>query len=100
MHASDPRNPSTTDPQQALREEIKDLIVTTLRLENVNPRDIEDAELLFSPEARLGLDSLAALEVLAAIEFTFKIRFPDDGSAREYFESVSTLAAFVASARN
>ena len=100
MHASDPTHKSTTDRQQPLREEIKDLIVTTLRLENVNPRDIGDTELLFSPDARLGLDSLAALELLAAIEFTYKIRFPDDGSARDYFESVSTLAAFVASARS
>ena len=100
MHASDPTDPSTTDAQQALREEIKDLIVTTLRLENVDPSDIGDTEPLFSPDARLGLDSLAALEVLAAIEFTFKVRFPDDGSARDHFESVSTLAAFVGSARN
>lgn len=100
MHASDPTDRSTTDTQRALREELKDLIVTTLRLENVNPRDIEDTELLFSPDARLGLDSLAALELLAAIEFTYKVRFPDDGSARDYFASVSTLAAFVASARN
>lgn len=100
MHASDPTDCSTTDTHRALREELKELIVTTLRLENVNPRDIEDTELLFSPDARLGLDSLAALEVLAAIEFTYKVRFPDDGSARDYFESVSTLAAFVASARN
>ena len=100
MHASDPTAHSTTDAQRALREEIKDLIVTTLRLENVDPRDIGDTDLLFSPDARLGLDSLAALELLAAIEFTYKIRFPDDGSARDYFESVSTLAAFVASARS
>lgn len=100
MQASDPTDDSTNDAQGALREEIKDLIVTTLRLENVDPRDIGDTELLFSPEARLGLDSLAALELLAAIEFTYKVRFPDDGSARDHFESVSTLAAFVASARS
>ena len=99
MHASDPTDHSTTDTQRALRDELKDLIVTTLRLENVKPEDIKDTELLFSPDARLGLDSLAALEVLAAIEFTFKVRFPDDGSARDHFESVSSLAAFVASAR-
>ena len=76
MHASDPTDPSTTDAQQALREEIKDLIVTTLRLENVDPRDIGDTELLFSPDARLGLDSLAALELLAAIEFTKSLPRP------------------------
>jgi acyl carrier protein len=100
VHVSDPTDHSTTDAQRALREELKDLIVTTLRLENVKPKDIGDTEPLFSPEARLGLDSLAALELLAAIEFTYKVRFGDEGSARQHFQSVSTLAAFVASARS
>ena len=100
MHVSDPTEHSTPDALRALRAELKELLVTTLRLENVKPEDIGDTEPLFSPEARLGLDSLAALELLAAIEFTYKVRFNDDGSARQYFESVSTLAAFVASARS
>jgi acyl carrier protein len=91
---------STPDAQRALRAELKELIVTTLRLENVKPEEIEDDELLFSPEARLGLDSLAALELLAAIEFTYQVRFGDDGSARQHFRSVSSLAAFVDSARS
>jgi acyl carrier protein len=100
VHVSDPTDHSTTDAQRALREELKDLIVTTLRLENVKPGDIGDTEPLFSPESRLGLDSLSALELLAAIEFTYKVRFGDEGSARQHFQSVSTLAAFVASARS
>jgi acyl carrier protein len=95
---SDPADPSAPDALRALRDDLKQLIVSTLRLEGAKPEDIGDTELLFSPEARLGLDSLAALELLAAIEFTYKIRFVDDGSAREHFRSVSTLAAFVASA--
>jgi acyl carrier protein len=84
---------------RALRDELKTLIVTTLHLENVKPEEIGDTELLFSPDARLGLDSLAALELLSEIEFIYKVRFGDDGSARQHFRSVSTLADFVASAR-
>lgn len=100
MDVSDPTEHSTPDALRALRAELKELLVTTLRLENVKPEDIGDTELLFSPEARLGLDSLSALELLAAIEFTYKVRFSDDGSAREHFQSISTLAAFVASVRS
>ncbi|PTL75011.1 phosphopantetheine-binding protein [Vitiosangium sp. GDMCC 1.1324] len=84
------------DPQ--LNQQIKELIVTTLRLEGVKPESIADEEPLFSPTNPLGLDSLSALELLSAIEFTFKVRFENDGSARQHFESVSTLAAFVRSA--
>ena len=99
MHASDPTDHSTTDAQRALREEIKDLIVTTLRLENVNPRDIGDTELLFSPDARLGLDSLARSRCLRRSSSPTRSGFPTMVRA-DYFESVSTLAAFVASARS
>lgn len=99
MPAPAPTDPSTDDALRSLREELKQLLVTTLRLEKVRPEDIGDSEPLFSAQARLGLDSLAALELLSAIEFTYKVRFGDDGSAREHFESISTLATFVASAR-
>lgn len=84
--------------QPELRQQIKELIVNTLRLENVKPEQIGDEEPLFSPESSLGLDSLSALELLSALEYTFKVRFENDGSARQHFESVATLANFVQSA--
>jgi acyl carrier protein len=86
------------DSQQALKQQIKELIVTSLRLEGVKPEQIGDTEPLFSPESPLGLDSLSALELLSAIEYTFKVRFENDGSAKQHFESVTTLADFVKSA--
>ncbi len=85
-------------PQPELRQQIKELIVNTLRLENVKPEQIGDEEPLFSPQSTLGLDSLSALELLSALEYTFKVRFENDGSARQHFESVATLANFVQSA--
>ncbi|HXN41729.1 MAG TPA: phosphopantetheine-binding protein [Myxococcaceae bacterium] len=92
--------PVLPSEQRELRTQIKELLVTTLRLEGVHPEQIGDGDSLFSPDNRLGLDSLAALELLSAIEYTFKIRFPNDGSAKHHFESVATLAAFVQSARS
>jgi acyl carrier protein len=92
--------PATQQPsQQELRTQLKALLVSTLRLEDVRPEDLDDVTPLFAPDNRLGLDSLCALELLSAIEFTFKIRFANDGSARQHFESIATLADFIASAR-
>jgi acyl carrier protein len=85
--------------QQELRRQLKELLVTTLRLEGVKPEDVDDVTPLFAADNPLGLDSLCALELLSAIEFTFKIRFANDGTAREHFESIATLAAFITSAR-
>ena len=57
---------------------------------------IKDEEPLFSPTEGLGLDSLSALELLSAIEYKYNVRFEGDGSAKEHFRSVSTLAAYLA----
>jgi acyl carrier protein len=90
---------ATPDTQQQLRQQLRELLVTTLRLEGVKPEDVDESAPLFAPDNRLGLDSLCALELLSAIEFTFKVRFANDGSARQHFESIATLAAFIDSAR-
>ena len=82
-----------------LRGEIKNLIVDTLKLDGVKPDEIGDVDPLFSKNSGLGLDSLNALELLTAIEYKFKVRFPNDGTAKQHFESVDTLAKFVESAR-
>jgi acyl carrier protein len=86
-------------PNLELKKQIKQLIVESLRLEDVKPEDIGDADPLFSREKGLGLDSINALELLTAIEYTFNVRFSNDGSAKQYFQSVDTLASFVESAK-
>jgi acyl carrier protein len=79
-----------------LKTSLKELIVESLRLEEVKAQDIKDDEPLFSPTEGLGLDSLSALELLSAIEYKYNIRFEGDGTAKEHFRSVSTLAAYIA----
>ena len=83
-----------TEPE--IRTSLKSLIVETLRLEDVKPEAIKDEEPLFSPTEGLGLDSLSALEILSAIEFKYGVRFESDGSAKQHFKSVATLAAYLA----
>jgi acyl carrier protein len=83
------------EPQSDLRHRIKELIVTTLRLDGIQPEQIGDHEPLFAAGGTLGLDSLGALELLVALEYTFKVRFEGDGPVRQHFESVATLASFL-----
>lgn len=79
-----------------LKTSLKALIVESLRLEEVKPDAIKDDEPLFSPTEGLGLDSLSALELLSAIEYKYNVRFEGDGSAKQHFRSVSSLAAYLA----
>lgn len=51
--------------------ELKQFIIETLSLEDLQPKDIQDDELIFS-EA-LGLDSIDALELAVALQKRFKI---------------------------
>ncbi len=72
---------------------LKELIIRTLRLEEVSPQDIEDSAPLF--KEGLGLDSLDALELVVALEKNFKIIIPDEHVGREAFASVNALVDYV-----
>jgi acyl carrier protein len=81
-----------------LELEIKGLIIEALALEDTMPDDIDAAEPLFGEG--LGLDSIDALEIAMAIEERFGVALDDDPDAnRERFESVKSLATFVAQNR-
>ena len=84
---------------EALKKDIKSLIVECLRLEDVTPEQIGDQQLLFAKEG-LGLDSLNALEILTNIEFKFGVRFGNDDNIKQHFKSVETLAQYVAAMKN
>ena len=72
---------------------LKELIVRTLRLEDVSPKDIVDSEPLFGEG--LGLDSIDALELVVAIEREYQVEIPDAEVGRRAFASVNALADFV-----
>jgi len=82
----------------ALETEIKELIISSLSLEDVSADDIDPAAPLFVEG--LGLDSIDALELGLALQKRFGITM--NGSKEEVrarFASVSALAAFVAEQR-
>ena len=73
--------------------ELKKLIIATLKLEEVNPEDIEDDGQLFGNG--LGLDSIDALELVVALEKKYGVEIPDSEVGERVFLSVNTLAQFV-----
>jgi acyl carrier protein len=84
-----------------VRDEVKDLLVTGLRL-TVTPQDIEDGVPIFGRTeegAGLGLDSIDALELVVLVEERFNVVIPDEDAGKRAFASVAALAAFIIAAR-
>ncbi|NDY41301.1 acyl carrier protein [Dissulfurirhabdus thermomarina] len=77
----------------ALKAELKRLIVDTLRMEDVRPEEIVDDAPLFGEG--LGLDSVDALELVVALEKTYGIEIEDEEVGRTAFASIEALADFV-----
>ncbi|MET0334903.1 MAG: phosphopantetheine-binding protein [Rhizobacter sp.] len=53
---------------------------------------IADDEVLFGPDARLGLDSLDALQISMAIQQRYGLRMPDSKDTRRALTSIAHLA--------
>jgi acyl carrier protein len=83
---------------QALELEIKDLIITTMSLEDITTDDIDSNAALFNEG--LGLDSIDALELGLALQKRYGITLAADSEeTRKHFASVKTLSAFIAEQR-
>lgn len=87
---------SDTIPEQELapiKEKLKELLISSLSLEDVSPDDIQDDEPLFGEG--LGLDSLDAVEIVVLLQRNFGLEVKDMEKGRQIFQSVTTLAAYI-----
>ena len=80
---------------QALYLEIKNLIITTLNLEELSADDIDTDAALFGDG--LGLDSIDALELSIGLEKVFGVKLETEEEGKRAFASVSALAEHLAS---
>lgn len=82
-----------------LSEEVKQLIIETLDLEDIEPADIDDEDALFIDG--LGLDSIDALELGVAIKKAYDVKIDNNSDdSKKHFYSVKTLCEFIAASRN
>ena len=83
---------------QQLENDIKELIISSLALEDITPDDIDPSAPLFVNG--LGLDSIDALELGLALQKRYGVSLSAESEeVRAHFTSVKTLAAFVVGRR-
>ena len=80
-----------------LRLEIKEFIVSTLRLKDVTAADIGDEESLV--EGSLGLDSIDFLELTVAMEKQYSVKITEAEEVRRIFASVNSITEHIAEHR-
>lgn len=77
-----------------LEDELKQFIVTTLRLEGIRPEDIDSEQPLFNEG--LGLDSIDGLELGMALAKTYKIELSQNPEEnKKHFANIKNLVAFI-----
>jgi acyl carrier protein len=80
---------------EQLESELKELIVSSLFLENVIPSEIDSEALLFGDDG-LALDSIDALEIGVEIQKKYGVKIdPEDDQIAEHFKTVRSLAKYV-----
>jgi len=82
---------------EALKEELKNKIITTLNLEDIAVEDIADNDALFGDG--LGLDSIDALELIVILDKDYGIKLVDPKEGKSIFQSIETMAAYISANR-
>jgi len=72
---------------------LKNLIVDTLKLEDITPSEIPDDEPLVG--GGLSLDSIDTLELVVKLEKEYGIKISSSEESRAAFASVSALATYI-----
>ncbi len=72
---------------------LRRMIIESLKLEDLDPAEIQEDEPLFGEG--LGLDSLDALELVVAIEKLFGVVIENEDQGKEAFVSLRALALYI-----
>jgi acyl carrier protein len=76
-----------------LMDLLRRMIIASLKLEDLDPAEIQEDEPLFGEG--LGLDSLDALELVVAIEKHFGVVIENEDQGKEAFVSLTALARYI-----
>ncbi len=79
----------------ALKYELKALILKECDKEEFSPEDIDDDAPLFGSDAPLQLDSMDALQISMALKEKYGVEITDSKKIRSIMSSITTLAHFI-----
>ncbi|HNY13987.1 MAG TPA: phosphopantetheine-binding protein [Bacteroidales bacterium] len=85
----------TFDSPDEIRQEVKKLIIDTLKFENVRPEDILDDVNFFSGENTIKIDSIDVIELVVAIQKKFNVKIDDQNLAKDIITTVNAITDFV-----
>jgi acyl carrier protein len=85
----------TAEEVKLLKTEIKELIIQTLNIKNIQAEQVPDSVPLFSPENILNLDSIDGIELVMAIQEKYQVRIADQNVARNVLDSIDSISEFV-----
>ncbi len=78
---------------EELIEKVKQMIIDSLRIEDMSPAEIDSDAPLFGEG--LGLDSIDALQLVVSMEKEFGVVVPDAATGSKVFVSVRSMAAYI-----
>ena len=84
-----------TEPTQKLKWEIKELILETLGITDVDLEKIDDEKPLFGSDNALTLDSVDGLEIIMALQRKYGVRIDDQNLSRSIIYSIDNIADFI-----
>ena len=79
---------------EEIRERLKEELIENLSLEDIEPKDITNDEIIFD-ENGLGLDSLDAVEIVVFLQRIWGIEIKDMEQSREILVSIDTMANYI-----
>lgn len=82
---------------EELINQVKQLIIDSLRIEGMSIAEIDTDAPLFGEG--LGLDSIDALQLVVGMEKAFGVVVADAATGTKVFQSVRTMAAYIAEHR-
>jgi acyl carrier protein len=82
---------------ESLIEEVKLMILSSLRIEGMTADEIETDAPLFGEG--LGLDSVDALQLVVSLEKVFGVVVPDAATGSVAFASVRSMATYISEQR-
>jgi acyl carrier protein len=81
----------------ALKEQLKQQIISSLNLTDLKPEDIKDDEELFG--GGLGLDSIDSLELIVLLNREYGIVIKDPKEGRKVLVDINTMADYIVAHR-